>query len=93
MRVTLPILALGLALVAVPAAAAPLCRDLKGLFTPCTARAVEQIRRHEAEVAAKQEKVAAEHPDRPRRTHPPLVTRGRLCRDSKGLFTPCASGR
>ncbi len=72
--------------------AAPLCRDTKGLFTPCpqsanrTARAIlSSAPARESEAAPVRRQPALLRPafaaDAPRRT--------RLCTDSKGLFTPC----
>jgi hypothetical protein len=86
---------------AAPLAASPLCRDSKGLFTPCPRdsgnRIVNTPVDHAASAAQDEERATAEaekhkrhhakHPDEPET--PGLVSRGKLCRDSKGLFTPC----
>jgi hypothetical protein len=92
-------------LVSLPVAgsAAPLCRDGKGLFTPCTP--AETMRRRDAashrrppvEPSAPAAGVAVAS-DMPRASEPrhdarrerrPAIATGRLCRDGKGLFTPC----
>ena len=90
-------------LIAIPAAgtAAPLCRDAKGLFTPCTP--AEASRRHD--VASRRHASSPVSPvrasDKPatvvsrgvgpaHRERQPAISTGRLCRDGKGLFTPCA---
>jgi hypothetical protein len=89
-------------LLAQVATATPLCRDSKGLFTPCpqgansTARAIlnkAPARNTESPTARKQPAAATA-------TMPPVAARAtfaadtphkaRLCTDSKGLFTPCA---
>ncbi len=83
---------------AMPLDAAPLCRDSKGLFTPCTGERVPGARPHRHRSAATAGTTArtdspasADTADAtpPKRSHPPLVGRGKLCRDSKGLFKPC----
>ena len=97
--------ALALALIwgvpAAPLAAAPLCHDTKGLFTPCPRDSARRIvrtpvdhaaaaaREEEHRVVAKEkhERHVREHPNEPEK--PALVARGKLCRDGKGLFTPC----
>jgi hypothetical protein len=85
--------ALAVAAFATPIGAAPLCRDSKGLFTPCTGERVPTAPRHRrigSDAGARPRSDAAS-PDtadvRPAR--PPIVGRGKLCRDSKGLFKPC----
>lgn len=70
----------------------PLCRDLKGLYTPCT-------NTHRAPVA-KPGSLRGEDPlrtdrpapPRPSKTKPVTTHSGnhvKLCRDLKGLYTPC----
>ncbi|WP_303542038.1 hypothetical protein [Sphingomonas natans] len=74
------------------ATAAPLCRDSKGLFTPCphganrTARAILS-----SAPAQETESFAVRKPPTAMRTTLTAGTtrRTRLCTDSKGLFTPC----
>ena len=83
---------------------APLCHDSKGLFTPCphgvASSAPERAGRAVAPAAAGSDTPAAEsdtgapagstvavipaNAARPKR-----IGSGRLCHDSKGLFTPC----
>jgi hypothetical protein len=81
--------------------AAPLCRDAKGLFTPCTP--AETTKRRDAEPRHRPTPVPDAAPDANRapasrearpahRERRPAVATGRLCRDGKGLFTPCAPG-
>ncbi len=70
--------------------AAPLCRDSKGLFTPCPPETRAQ-REKRAKVAAARPvttEATVARAARPRKA--PLVGRAKLCRDTKGLFTPCA---
>lgn len=76
--------------------AAPLCRDSKGLFTPCPpgmgSRKAERHGRapHGSTPAASaraDDDVPAAKPDRPVR--PAIIRKAKLCRDSKGLFKPC----
>lgn len=116
------------------AQAGPLCRDTKGLFTPCTkavndAWQAQKLKREQEEKADAAEDAAPAAAETPatagavaaasgegasgkagaataggmkarhakaaastirRRTHKPeLFATGKLCRDSKGLFTPC----
>jgi hypothetical protein len=77
------------------APAAELCRDSKGLFTPCPsgpARKVSHHSRDEGQPAAASGPQGATKSDRTaRRTRrgPELFAKGKLCRDSKGLATPC----
>ena len=74
--------------------AAPLCRDAKGLFTPCTP--AEASRRPApsavppAEADDKPATVASRGVGTAHRERRPAVATGPLCRDGKGLFTPCA---
>ncbi len=78
------------------APASRLCRDTKGLFTPCTGERPPAAppRRHRGDDPPTGSAVA-DRPDTGRRhagrpdAKPPLVARSRLCRDTKGLFTPC----
>jgi hypothetical protein len=77
---------------AAPAAAERLCRDLKGLFTPCpealTKVAQERLQERinavptvEAPAAAKPRAVASAKPaPKPHK---------KLCHDIRGLYTPC----
>jgi hypothetical protein len=88
-------------LLASSVSAAPLCHDLKGLFTPCPRDKSGQILKtpvdhaaaavHNEEQEAQHKEAHArhlrEHPDEPEK--PPLVSTGKLCHDSKGLFKPC----
>jgi hypothetical protein len=76
--------------------AAPLCRDSKGLFTPCPPGMGSKTadRRKRPRVASSPEasartgdQVAAAKPDAP--TKPAIIRKAKLCRDSKGLFKPC----
>lgn len=82
------------------APAARLCRDTKGLFTPCIGAppaAMPMPRRRDDAATPGITAVAhqdVERPDRGRRAaretgKPPLIAKTRLCRDTKGLFTPC----
>jgi hypothetical protein len=83
------------------ASAAPLCHDLKGLYTPCPPGTAmhRSSGRHGSASAASAAGQASAAPDtamvsadparRRQPTKPPLVGRGKLCRDSKGLFKPC----
>lgn len=68
---------------AVPAGATPLCRDLKGLYTPCAGGTPAERAKHFPLPSAPA--TVGEH----RPTRPSLVAQGHLCRDTKGLFTPC----
>lgn len=78
------------------ASAARLCRDTKGLFTPCVGErpSPDDRRGHGDKTAAPAGPGARAGPPRQRarpvHANPPLVAKTRLCRDSKGLFTPCA---
>jgi hypothetical protein len=88
------IVAMTLLLAATAAPAATLCRDSKGLFTPCppgTARKASH--RSEADDPAAsadpQNPTKSERSARKTRNGPELFARGKLCRDSKGLATPC----
>lgn len=91
-------LALGLFVLAAPAAAAPLCHDLRGLYTPCTPGQATPPRRH-AERAEKARAVSASAataaevvapPVAPLRKKPALFDRAKThCHDTKGLYTPC----
>jgi hypothetical protein len=87
------------------APAARLCRDTKGLFTPCIGERPLPAShpRHRRDEAMAPTPVAEAAPltgsatpaqrtaAAPRRVaeKPPLVAKAHLCRDSKGLFTPC----
>ena len=79
-------------LFATAAQAAPSCRDSKGAFTPCTPH---QIRQSPARAHARTDKPdpavapATVTATKVRHVGKPLMARSRLCRDSKGLFTPC----
>jgi hypothetical protein len=89
-------------LLAQAATATPLCRDSKGLFTPCpngansTARAIlSKAPARTIESAPARKQTAAT----PAMTSPVALRatlaadtphKARLCTDSKGLFTPCA---
>ncbi|WBO22168.1 hypothetical protein [Sphingomonas abietis] len=91
------------AIMAATASAAPLCHDLKGLYTPCPpgAPTPRPARHHGRPTDAPADPAApasgatamiasSPEPARPpKAAKPPLVGRGRLCRDSKGLFKPC----
>lgn len=99
-----------------PAAAAPLCHDLKGLFTPCPPgtpsrsahrsreevgnanaappeQATEKATEHKGHAHAQKVRTGGERTDagltRAHPAKPSLFGVGKLCRDSKGLFTPC----
>lgn len=105
---SLPLLATALML-AGPALASPLCRDTKGLFTPCPKAvndawrakkaAKEQADKADAEADAAAPATAEVVKDHHGKTHtvmvrhhtkkPELFGIGKLCRDSKGLATPC----
>lgn len=77
-------------LAAAPVGAAPLCRDLKGLFTPCPAGGARDGTRAAAVTADAVSSAGGDAPPpRQRSTKPPRVARTKLCRDLKGLFTPC----
>ena len=71
--------------------AAPLCRDLRGLFTPCPATVTKPPQTGHAmplppQAAVPAAPAAGAAPSGRR----PLVTHIRkLSRDSKGLYTPC----
>ncbi len=77
------------------ASAAPLCRDLKGLFTPCPqslSKAAQHQLEHRietlpAEPAATSTPTARIVP--PRAAKRRRIDQGKLCKDLKGLFTPC----
>ena len=94
MRTALPAILL---LAAVPANAAPLCTNSGGRFTPCTPHDIARVKERKAKVVAKKQAVAAReeqeaiaHPERPRKVpRKPLFGIGHLCRDSKGMATPC----
>ncbi|WP_404711046.1 hypothetical protein [Sphingomonas sp. MMS24-J13] len=91
--------ALALALLAAPAGAAPLCHDLRGLYTPCPPgqakpkpkQHMDQLEREATPmVAATEPAPTAQAPAAAKRSRPPLVTQGhKLCHDTKGLYTPC----
>jgi len=79
---------------AAAARATPLCHDSKGLFTPCPRARDGGIVASPVDHAAtaarqqQQERHAREHPEA-RKRGPGLLGRGKLCRDTRGLFTPC----
>ncbi|PZU09621.1 hypothetical protein [Sphingomonas sp.] len=83
-------------LVAQGAIATPLCRDNKGLFTPCpheanrTARAIlaSAPARAIATSPAKEPATSAASAKTKQATTGPM-RKLRLCTDSRGLFTPC----
>jgi hypothetical protein len=91
--------ALVLALVAAPAAAAPLCRDLKGLYTPCPTGkgAPTPPAARQQKIARATDTAAAASTIAPGVEKAPRAEKGRslvshskaLCRDTKGLYTPC----
>lgn len=94
------LMAAGAALLCTSAAdaLAPLCRDSKGLFTPCVAGAPGRVpSRHHAAAPAQETPAAAAASASPTTASPapkaksssPRITRAKLCRDTKGLFTPC----
>ncbi len=102
MRITLA--AISLALLATPLAAslaaAPLCRDSKGLFTPCIGVRMPPARTPRPRTAqgtvddrASADRAGASQTAGIAGRHGPAlrtrVGRGKLCRDSKGLFKPC----
>lgn len=92
-------------LVGAPLHAARLCRDTKGLFTPCPetlnktaqrslkAKIAEPPARHATaapgETASEIEPAA--HPEPAAKPARPahVIVHSKLCRDTKGLFTPC----
>lgn len=89
-----------LAMAAVPllagaARAAPLCRDLKGLYTPCTGeRTPPHATRRRSTARSADAAVPGDPADAApgvaaRPAKPPIIARTKLCRDLKGLFTPC----
>ncbi|UAK24751.1 hypothetical protein [Sphingomonas nostoxanthinifaciens] len=78
----------------VAASAARLCHDVRGLYTPCPeAVGRDRARKRAGATPAAPARIAAVAPpvralpDRP--TKPPLFATGHLCRDNKGLATPC----
>lgn len=91
----------GVLVAASPAAAqiasGPLCRDSKGLFTPCPRDARGAVADtpvdHASSVVRQQKTRAAHvahhraHPDAPEK--PGLFGMGKLCRGDKGRMTPC----
>ena len=74
------------------ATAAPLCRGSKGEFTPCakgqagspSIKLPRVLVVHKAKARQSGAETTAAEP-----AEVPLVTVSKLCRDSKGLFTPC----
>lgn len=82
------------ALLAQAAASAPLCRDTKGLFTPCPHAANRTARAILTSAPAQEPGLFLRETAMGRRSNPALAgggtRRARLCTDSKGLFTPCA---
>ncbi len=86
------ILAALLASIPVAGDAEPLCRDLKGLFTPCppgTHSAGARKRGNRSADAAGDPTRLRDSAKPLRLAKPPLLGRGKLCRDSKGLSKPC----
>lgn len=76
--------------------AAPLCRDYKGLFTPCPSGArsegdkVDAAPRHTTAGAEDGGSIVSDVPGMSQKpTEPSLIRKAKLCRDSKGLFKPC----
>lgn len=86
-------LTLPFALIAAPAPAEPLCRDLKGLFTPCPEALTKTAqRRLEERIASLSSTRSSRAPGEAMRAAAPKPSpraHVRLCRDTKGLFTPC----
>jgi hypothetical protein len=81
--------AFALVLLAAPAGAAPLCHDLRGLYTPCPPGQAKAKPKVEAATPAPAADAAPE-PMVTKKSRPPLVAQGhKLCRDTKGLYTPC----
>lgn len=95
---------------AAPAAAAPLCHDLKGLYTPCGAgrpaaagalpdrslpaassarTAADTIKSAPAEPLAANPEPAPDPALAGARRATPISHARTLCRDTKGLYTPC----
>jgi hypothetical protein len=88
--------ALVLALLAAPATAASLCRDLKGLYTPCApgqappkARKIGHEGRPGAATTPAVGTSAAEQQVAHQDQHQLVAHSKKLCRDTKGLYTPC----
>lgn len=67
--------------------AAPLCRDSKGLFTPCPSGTDGRRHEHGIMTVAGPERTETTRPEKPAKLS--LVRKAKLCRDSKGLFKPC----
>jgi hypothetical protein len=69
----------------------PLCRDLKGLYTPCTsahrASVGKPTPRHVDPPSAEASTAPAQAKTKPAAIR--SVNRTKLCRDLKGLYTPC----
>jgi hypothetical protein len=98
-------LALAAILLAAPAGAAPLCHDLRGLYTPCPPgqakakpkpklesqpRVAQQDVTPATTSAAAAGPVIEAKPTPAKKSRPLLITQGhKLCRDTKGLYTPC----
>ena len=74
------------------ASAAPLCRDSKGLFTPCPRTANSRARTILTTASAKASEATLAAEPKPAAARPSVRRshRAKLCRDTKGLFTPCA---
>ena len=97
MRVTVPAIAVAVLILSSGVGAAPLCRDSKGLFTPCigTAARTASAQRNGSKPAGVRGRADTEDSTAPARTasarpaRPAVFGRGRLCRDTKGLFKPC----
>lgn len=75
------------------ASAAPLCRDAKGLFTPCPRAANSHARTILTTATPKLIETPEAMPPSPHahanRPTTGDIQRAKLCRDTKGLFTPC----
>lgn len=77
---------------AAPATAERLCRDLKGLFTPCPDR-LNKVAQHrlleQAATPPVEEKPL--HPHTAVASAKPARTYKKLCHDIRGLYTPCTN--
>ena len=81
---------IAIAAIALPAGiatAAPLCRESKGQFTPCTKAQLRAMPEKRHADDSKPGKSGAAHKAVPDRLGPFRTTK--LCRESKGQFTPC----
>jgi hypothetical protein len=89
--------ALVLAVLAAPAGAVPLCRDLKGLYTPCPPghgmprppRAAKPGKTDPAAPAASSTIAAGEKSTLAEPGRSLVAHSKKLCRDTRGLYTPC----